>query len=920
MTPLLRRMAWWLRGSRKEAELREELEFHLAQEAEERRAAGLRAEDARAAAHRDLGNEARVREDVRAVWTWRPIDELTQDTRYALRTMSTHRAVSIFAALSLALGIGANTAIYSFMDAVLLRTLPVPDPGSLVVMTWRAKPFTFSKGGEFVLRSISGRTYRTSDGSVEARIFPYPAFERLRDASAPLLSSIFTVFRGGRMNVLIDGHAELADAQYVSGDFFSGLAIPPGAGRLFSADDDRPSAAPVAVIGAGHAERRFGAIANAVGKRIRINNTVFTIVGVTPEGFEGVEPGAAKNLYVPLQTIRVVEGARGGPSFSDPNYYWAEIMGRLRPGVAREQANEVLSAVFAQWVAPTASNDSERANLPVLTVGDGGSGLDTLRRRYEKPLFLLQAIVALLLAIACANTANLLLARSTARQREIAVRLSIGAGRFRLIRQLLTESLVLAVVSGAAGVLLAIIGTRLLSTLLANGGDGLVLQASVNGTVLLVTLALSILCGLLFGLAPAMQATRPELVPALKGSGAYLAGKIARYRLPRLKLQQGLVVTQIALLMLLLVGAGLFSRTLANLQAIPLGFNPDDVLLFDINAAQAGYPEAGVAEYYTQLRERFAEIPGVRAATLSHASLLKAGRGHPITLDGKRLEGTYRLMQTGPGFFATMQIPLLVGREIEQRDRASAIAPGVISDLFARTYFPNQNPVGRRLSIAGGMPMDVEIVGVATAAQYGPVKFASPPVLYVSYFQAPPTSLQSMTFALRTEGNPLKYIPAVRQIVHNADSRVPVTDFKTQAGELASTINQEILLARICGVFALVALVIACAGLYGTLAYTVARRTKEIGIRIAIGARRRSVIWMVMREVCMLATLGLVISVPLARALSTFVQSFLFDLQPNDPVAIAVALTALFVAALLASYPPARRASRIDPTTALRYE
>jgi predicted permease len=911
MTMLFRRFAWWLRQRRKEAELGEELQFHLEQEARERLEAGAPEDEASFAARRDLGNEAKLREDVRALWTWRPLDELSQDLRFAFRTMFKHRAVAVFAILSLALGIGANTAIYSFMDAILLRSLPVGDPSSLVVMSWRAKRYTRAKAGEpspFVMHSGDGSTYGDSAG-LEARIFPLPAFERLRDVSSTVLSSIFVRFPAGKLTVLIDGNAELTNAEYVSGDFFHGIALAPAAGRLLLPEDDRAAATPVAVINAGYAERRFGSVANAIGRNILINNTPFTVVGVTPAGFDGIDPGITTGLYLPLGAQRGLD-AEGTRRMADPNWYWAGIMGRLRDGVTREQAEQALGEPFAQWEASTASNDIERGNLPVLRVDEGGGGLDTVRRKYAKPLYLLLAMVGLILAIACANTANLLLARATARQREIAVRLSIGAGRFRLIRQLLTESVVLSVISGALGILVAIAGTQLLTVLLANSGDGFVLNAGLNWRVLAITIGLSVLCGVLFGLAPAIQSTRPALVPALKDMT----------RLPRYRLRQVLVVGQMALLMLLLTGAGLFVRTLSNLQSIPLGFNRDHLLLVDLNAAQAGYPEANIATFYADLQRRLSEIPGVRAVTLSHSSLIRAGRAHPVLIGGVTAEGT-RFMQTGPRFFSTMQIPMLQGREIDEGDRAGALPVAVISETFARTFFPNQDPLGRQLHIGGSPgPLDVEIVGVAAAARYGPLKFTNPPVVYVPFAQIAVKQIRQMTYALRTDGDPLRHASTIRQIVHDADSRIPITSITTQAAEIDQTINQEIVLARLCTAFAILALVIASVGLYGTMSYGVARRTREIGIRMALGARRTAVMWMVMREVLILTAIGLVISIPLARGTSRFITSFLFNLTPADPRAIAIALATLVTAAVIAAYGPARRAVRIEPTTALREE
>ncbi len=912
MSPIWRRFQWWLQQRRKEAELREELAFHLAEEADERRANGLHDAESRAAAHRDLGNEARLREEARALWTWRPLDELSQDIRFAWRTLFKHRAVAGFAIVSLALGIGANTAIYSFMDAILLRSLPVGDPASLVVMSWHSKPYNNRLSGmasEFVMQSTDGSTYRDSSGGVESRIFPYAAYEKLQEVAAPALSTIFARFPAGRLNVLIDGVAEIAGAEYVTGDFFTGIALSPAAGRLLISDDDRASAPPAAVLTDGYAARRFGSAAGAVGRQILINNVSFTVVGVTPPHFEGIDPGVQTSVYLPLQSDRILAPGASG-RFIDPNYYWIGIMGRLRPGVTRLQAESALAGPFAQWVGTSANTDKERSNLPALRLDDGAGGLDTLRRKYSKPLYLLLAMVGLILAIACANTANLLLARATTRQREIAVRLSIGAGRFRLIRQLLTESLVLSMISGVLGTLIAIAGTRLLTVLLSNSGDGFTIDADLNWRVLAMTTVVSVICGVLFGLAPAIQTTRPTLVPALKELS----------RLPRYRLAHVLVVAQVALVVLLLMGAGLFVRTLANLQSIPLGFNRDNLLLFEVNAPQAGYPDASVAVFYAGLQERLASIPGVRAVTLSHSSLIRAGRGHPVSVDGVLADGT-RFLQTGAGFFSTMQIPMLQGREIDLRDQAGSLPVVVISDQFARTFLPNQNPLGRRLHVGGSAgSLDLEIIGVAATTRYGGLKYTNPPVIYVPYRQLPAAQVRQMTYALRTDGDPLRHVAAVRQIVQNADARIPITRVTTQTAEINQTINQEIVLARLATTFAILALLIASIGLYGTMSYGVARRTREIGIRVALGARRGGVVWMVMREVLVLTAIGLAISIPLGRGTSKFVDSFLFDMKPNDPVAIGIALSTLLVAALLAGYAPARRAARIDPATALRDE
>jgi macrolide transport system ATP-binding/permease protein len=611
-------------------------------------------------------------------------------------------------------------------------------------------------------------------------------------------------------------------------------------------------------------------------------------------------------------------------AFVDQNYYWVEMMGRLKPGVGLTQAQAALAGPFAQWVASTATNDQERANLPVLRLEEGAAGLDSLRRQYSKPLYVLLTMVALILAIACANTANLLLARSAARAREMAVRLSLGASRWRVVRQLLTESALLAALSGSLGILLAVFGIRVLTRLLANGQEGFTLHAELNWHVLVATLALALLCGMLFGLAPALQATRPALMPKLRERSLGESRARLRMFLPRVTMTRALVVAQIATSVLLLVAAGLFVRTVSNLHSVSLGFNRNNVLLFEVNAPQAGYAESRVADFYADLRRRLSNVAGGRNATLSHASLIRAGRGHPVTLNRQPTEGT-RVLWTGPGFFTTMQIAILRGREITETDRPGAPGVVVVSDAFARKNFGDADPIGRRIEIGGslsvdGVPLVFEIVGIAATVHYGGLKREIPPLVYVPYAQIAPAQLRQMTYALRTDGDPLRYATAVRQVVHEADARVPVTNLKTQAADIDETINQEIVFARLCTAFAILALTIACVGLYAMLAYAVARRTSEIGVRMALGAGRGAVIWMVLREVCVLAAIGLAIGVPAALGASRLIESFLFEIKPNDPRALTVAALTLLSAALVAGYGPARRAARLDPMIALRHE
>ncbi|MGD0302628.1 MAG: ABC transporter permease, partial [Bryobacteraceae bacterium] len=858
-----------------ERELEEEMRHHLALSAEQRGSVW--------AANLQFGNMTLLREESRSMWSWIVWEQFFQDLRYGLRTMAANPLFTAIATISLALGIGANTAIFSFMDAILLRTLPVKNPQELVVFHWRAK------GKPGVIHGMTGSMFGDTGGRVSPN-FPYPAFQMLK-ANPEGLSTVFAyavAYR--RLNIFAQREAEFAQGLYVSGGFYKGLGVTPAVGRLISDEDDKTGAPAVTVLSWTYWQRRFNADPAVVGQSILINNLPFTIIGVSAPEFFGVDPGAQPEVYVPLHAVPSLSTFRQETEqrdFFDRNYYWVEMMGRLRPGVSREQAQTALAGRFHQYAASTASAAKERVEFPALWLQDGAGGLDSLRRQYSKPLFVLMAMVGLILAIACANIASLLLARTAARRREMAVRLSMGAGRMRVIRQLLTESLLLSLMGGVAGLLVAMWGIRSLTWLLANGQERFSLHATLNWQVMLFTFGLAVITGTLFGLAPALESTRVDLTAALKQVRANEAGGRSR----RFGLGQVLVTAQIALSLVLVVGAGLFVRTVANLHSVNLGFNRENLLLFSLNARQAGYKDAALANLYGDLLSRFQRIPGVTSAGLSQFPLVASfWNSSDIHIPGVALpEGEETsVSNVDPGFLPTMQIPILKGRGLDERDLTSPRV-AVVNEVFVKKFFPNVSPLGRRFGLDKG-PVDIEIVGVARTSLYNSVKEKeTPPLAYVPYTQSL-EGLNRVFFELRAAGDPLALVPAVRRIVHDASPNVPVTEVKTQAAQIDQMISQERTFAELCSGFAALALGIACVGLYGTMAYTVARRTSAIGIRMALGAVRGQIVGMVMREVLVVAAVGVMAGLGAAWGTTRFVESYLFGMKQHDPAVLVGAV------------------------------
>jgi predicted permease len=892
----------WMSGrNRRDAELEEEIEFHLREEARQAEAAGLTAEQARWAARRELGNVALTMEDTRAAWGWMPIERCWQDVRYAVRMLRRNPGFAVAAVLSLALGIGANTAIFGLLNAVLLRTLPVADPQRLVQFA-NTIPL-----------------WETGSPSA-ASLFGYPQLAHL-EAHATTLSGIIGGTGIGRLNVGFQGRAALADGDACTGNFFSVLGIAPQRGRLFSAGDDRADAA-VAVISDSYWRNRFGADPAIVGSAIAINRIPFTVAGIAPREFTGVSVGSGPDIWVPLHALDRLQPDHGRWTEAFSSWMW--MAGRLGPGVSRERAQAELDVLRGQFLKRQLAV-SEIGGMPNVRrfVRDGrlvlraaSTGVSSgLRDRYAYPLTLLLGVAGIVLLVACANLANLLLARASQRRREIAVRMAIGASRGRLVRQLLTESMVLAALGGMLAVPLAWWGGTLLLRMISAGGAPLPVTVAPDWPVLAFAAAVSVATGILFGLAPALLSTALDPAPAMK-EGSSRAGRRSR------TLDRLLVVAQVALSVVLIVGAGLFVHTLHELWNVDMGYDRANVLLFSVDAKLAGYPADRAGAVYRNILARLRTLPGVTSAS---ASIVR-----PVDdefrleqrvneIDGRGLAEADEIHvswnSTSPGYFSTVATPILDGRDFDLRDGERASPVVIVNQSLARRAFPDGSPLGHRLG-------DSTVVGVVKDARYGGAREQPGPVLYSPLFQHGPEREYRwgfVSFELRSGGRG-GLLDEVRRAVAAVDPNLPVFRVRTLVAQAERELVKERLLAALSSFFGALALLLASVGLYGLMAGAVARRTGEIGIRLALGARPGHILWLVLGETLSLTLAGVALGIPLALWAARYAKSVLFGVGPADPMAIAGAVVLLIGVAALAGFVPTRRALRVDPATAVRCE
>jgi predicted permease len=848
---------------------------------------------------------------------------LLQDIRYGVRMIVKNPGFTAVAVLTLALGIGANTAIFTVVNSVLLSTLPVKDPGQLTVLT---NP------------DAHGMRVGSEDGDRE--LLTYAEFQALSERNE-VFSGVFAADSNAqRINVAIEGsrHNDEGSPAYinmVSGSYFPVLGVDPFLGRTFTREIDQTrDANPVAVISYGFWRSRFGGSNSAIGQKIRIRNISYDIIGVTPPQFFGVTVGEAPDVWVPLtMQSEIFPGEDYITVEKNPveKTEWLQVFGRLKPGVTVAQAKASIEVAFQQYLKSqigtgiTRKDEKNFLNQHIALV-EGSHGASRLHDQFGKPLVILMGVVGLVLLIACANVANLLLARATSREKEIAVRVSLGAGPARLFRQLLTESVLLSGIGGLLGLLMAQWADAVLLQLVSRGPSPIPLDVHPDARILGFTLGVSFVTGILFGLAPAFRAARVDLNTILKGNARGVVGGSAHGG--KASLGKILVVAQVAISLLLLIVAGLFVRSFQKLTQVQLGYDREHLLLFSVDAVTSGYKGPGARQLYQSLLDRIGTVPGVRGVTLSHNGLFSHSESaDEISIEaytpksGQEMHA--RFDAAGPNYFSTIGIPVLAGREIGPQDGGSGQRVGVINQTMARYYFGDENPIGRRIwDMFPTTHTDFVVVGVVADAKYNSVSEVTPRRFYVPYFH-PIDDEHDWGFArfeVRAMGDPSSVAASIREVVKQTAATLPPIEVHTIDELVSESLTSSRMITKLSGFFGALAALLACIGIYGIMAFAVAGRTNEIGIRMALGAQGGDVLWLVLRESLLLVVIGVAIGLPSVIGAAKLISSQLFGLTAADPVALSVATALMFGVAVLAGYIPARRASRIDPLVALRYE
>jgi predicted permease len=910
----LRTFAAKLRGlfAGQKDEMDDEIRSHLRLLTERFIANGSSPKDAAAAARRQFGNAALLEEDRREQQTFRPMENLWRDVRYGARQLRRNPLFATIAVLTLALGIGANTAVFTLLDQLVLRLLPVRDPARLV-MIWPAGPNLGNTEGP---RPVS-----------------YPMYQDFQ-RKAEALESVICQYDAAE-SVTIDGSTERLNTEAVSGNYFEALGVAPALGRVFSPEmDDRVYRGhPVVVLSHRFWAERFGGDPRVLGKKILVNNYPMEIVGVSAAGFAGLDPSSSPHIRIPILMLPVLP--TDGESLVDRRAQWLHVFARVKPGYTVQAARASLQPLFHQILEeelqePALSKVSpyDRAQFlkRTLEVETAANGYSDLRQQYSTALMVLMGMAGLILLIACSNVAGLLISRAAARQKEIAVRLAIGAGRRTLIRSLLVESLLLSVAGAALGLAMSVVATRGLLAMLPREGTLLMLHAQPDARILLFGVGVALATGLLFGLAPALQGTRVDVWSSLKDAAGSLSGGRNSARLRRI-----LVTAQVALSFLLLAGAGLFAKTLISLKSTGTGLQDlGSLVTFQVDPRGPHYSVTQIRDFYANTLEAIRALPGVKSAALSVVPLLHgfewngnvAVEGHQAK-DGEDMNAANNVIS--PGYFLTMGIPLVAGRDFDDRDRFDGGDPSlkpsvvIVNRKFAERFFGKQSPIGRHIGNSKpGAKLTAEIVGEVENALYdGPRQAVRPQVYYAQYEAPVPLAA---VFYVRTTTDAGALFPVVRGVVAKLDPTLPVFEMKTVETQMDEVLSTERLIASLSVVFGALATVLAALGLYGVMAFAVAKRTKEIGLRVALGAPRRSVLWLVLREVLLLLGAGLLVGVPCAYAFSRYVSSQLFGVAPTDLSVCAAAVLVLGVVAAVSGFVPARRATAIDPLTALRYE